>query len=133
MPRLYGYALQGTRCGDTQDWQARGRLNVIGALCAGVLLTVAYFTGSINGDVFHAWVTQGLLPRLPPQSVVILDNASFHKRPATRQQVEDAGHTLLFLPPYSPDLNPIEHKWAEAKRCRRKYRCSVDEVFTRYL
>jgi len=94
---------------------ANGRTNVIGALLASVLLTAALFTGSVNADVFFAWLDQDLLPKLPTNSVIVMDNASFHKRDDARLLIEQAGHILEFLPPYSPDLNPIEHKWAQAK------------------
>ncbi|SVC55660.1 uncharacterized protein METZ01_LOCUS308514, partial [marine metagenome] len=55
--------------------------------------------------------------------VIVLDNASFHKRQETQLLLSQKGHTLLFLPPYSPDLNPIEHTWAQLKAIRRKLRC----------
>ncbi len=58
-----------------------------------------------------------------------MDNASFHKRLDTQAAIRQAGHQLEYLPPYSPDLNPIEHKWAQAKAIRRKQRCSIEEIF----
>ncbi len=69
--------------------------------------------------VFHAWVVQELLPNTPKNSVIVLDNATFHKRSGTLQAIEEAGHAVAFLPPYSPDLNPIEKKWAQAKSIRK--------------
>ena len=109
---------------------AKGRTNVIGALLASVLLTATLFTGSVNADVFFAWLDQDLLPKLPTNSVIVMDNASFHKRDDARLLIEQAGHILEFLPPYSPDLNPIEHKWAQAKSLRRKKNCSTDTLFS---
>jgi len=129
MPRIDGYSPRGQRCFGQQDWQAKGRTNVIGALCAHQLFGVGLFEGPINSDVFHAWVTQVLLPQTPPDAVIVMDNASFHKRQDTQQAI-CAHHTLEFLPPYSPDLNPIEHKWAQAKAQRRKDRCTVDALFS---
>ena len=58
-----------------------------------------------------------------------MDNASFHKGKEMQEAIEKAGHTLLYLPAYSPDLNPIEKKWAQIKQLRRTLRCSVDELF----
>ena len=60
----------------------------------------------------------------------MMDNASFHKRDEIRQSIEKAGCILEFLPPYSPDLNPIEHQWAKLKSIRAKHRSSVEEIFT---
>ena len=129
MPRTHGYALRGERCYGTQDWGAKGRTNVMGALLGGVLLTVSLFQTTINTAVFNGWVEQDLLPQLPPQSVVIMDNATFHKSQDMQEMLQKAGHTLLYLPPYSPDLNPIEHKWAQAKAYRRRFGCSVNDLF----
>ena len=64
--------------------------------------------GPINGEWFEAYVAQVLVPTLKPGDVVILDNLSSHKRPAARALIEAAGATMVFLPPYSPDFNPIE-------------------------
>ena len=96
------------------------RTNVIGALLGATLLTVSLFSGAINAHVFYAWITQDLLPKLPAQSVVVMDNATFHKRADSQQAINEAGHILEFLPPSSPDLNPIEHKWVQAKAIRRR-------------
>ena len=131
MPRSRGYAPRGQRCYGTHGWGAKGRTNVIGALCAGLLLTLSLFYSSINTGVFTAWVIQDLLPKLPPRSVLILDNASFHKGNLMQKAIAEAGHILLYLPPYSPDLNPIEHKWAQAKSIRRKRKCSIQQLFAK--
>jgi len=130
MPRTHGYAPKGKRCFGTHDWGAKGRTNVIGALLEGLLLTVTLFETTIDTGIFDTWVQKDLVPKLPPQSVVILDNATFHKGVAMKKALDQAGHTLLYLPPYSPDLNPIEKKWAQAKALRRKNRCSLETLFT---
>lgn len=70
-----------------------------------------------------------LLPNLAKPTVIVMDNASFHKSEYILNQIKGYGHIIEFLPPYSPDLNPIEHKWAEKKAYRRKYRCSVEECY----
>lgn len=132
MPRTHGYSFKGEGCHGTQDWGARGRTNAIGALLDNSLLSVSLFDGTINSDVFEGWVEQDLLPKLPPHSVIIMDNAAFHKKTSTKQLIDNAGHTLEFLPPYSPDLNPIEHKWAQAKAIRRQHQCSINELFQKY-
>ncbi|MEX0447512.1 transposase [Xenorhabdus sp. SGI246] len=133
MPRLYGYSKEGLRCFGTHDWHAKGHLNVIGAIIKNTFLTLRLFSGNINADVFHAWVTQDLRPKLPNSAVIVMDNAPFHKRHDTIQAIADSGCQLEWLPPYSPDLNPIEPKWAEAKAIRRGKRCSVDELFMAHV
>ena len=76
--------------------------------------------GPINGAWFEAYVAQILVPELRRGDVVIMDNLSSHKRAPVRQRIEAAGATLLFLPPYSPDFNPIEKAFARFKAMLRK-------------
>jgi transposase len=78
------------------------------------------FDGPINGESFKAYVEQILTPTLKPGDVVILDNLGSHKSGAVRQMIRAAGARLLFLPPYSPDLNPIEQVFAKFKHLMRK-------------
>ena len=132
MPRTHGYSPKGARCYGLHDWNAKGRINAIGAIIKNTFLTLTLVTGSVNADVFHAWVEQDLLPKVPSGTVLVMDNASFHKRSDTIKLIEKTGCIIEWLPPYSPDLNPIEHKWAEVKSIRRKERCSVDELFTKH-
>ncbi|MFN5609385.1 MAG: transposase [Holosporales bacterium] len=68
----------------------------------------SYFRGTCNTEVFNTWIEQQLLPILDDKSLVIMDNAVFHKSQKTKDLIESVGAKLLFLPPYSPDLNPIE-------------------------
>jgi len=120
MPRTHGYALRGQRCTGHHDWHARGRVNVIGALLAGALLTVGLTTANVDADIFTLWLTHDLLSKLPPAAVLVMDRATFHRRADTKAAIVAAGHSLEYLPAYSPDLNPIEHKWAQAKAYRQK-------------
>ena len=129
MPRIFGYAPEGMRCFGKHDWMSKRRINSVGALAGDRLLTAALFDGSINTDVFEAWLQQGLLPVLPNGAVLVMDNASFHKSERIQDVIEAAGCLLEYLPPYSPDLNPIEHKWAQAKALKRKLACSTEELF----
>ena len=115
MPRTHGYAPKGRRCVGTHDWQARGRINVIGALLAGTLLSIGLTQANVDADIFNLWLTGDLVPKIPPASVLIMDLATFHRRADTRAAIANAGHTLVYLPAYSTDLNDIEHKWAKEK------------------
>ena len=78
------------------------------------------FDGPINGERFHAYVEQFLVPTLKPGDVVILDNLGSHKGKAVRRAIRDAGARLVFLPKYSPDLNPIDQVFAKFKTLLRK-------------
>jgi len=82
------------------------------------------FEGTCNTEVFNLWLEQMLLPCLVTGSVIVLDNATFHKSELTVRLVEEAGCKLLFLPPYSPDLNPIEKLWGNIKR-QWQYACHL--------
>jgi len=74
------------------------------------------YQGTCNTDLFNYWIEHFLVPELVPGQVVILDNATFHKSSKTKELIESSGCRVLFLPPYSPDLNPIEIFWANFKR-----------------
>ena len=93
-------------------WQTRHRMT--GNFAPMVL------DGPINGDWFEAYVRQVLVPELRHGDIVIMDNLSSHKRVAARELIEEAGATLRFLPPYSPDFNPIEKAFSKLKAMLRK-------------
>ena len=98
-------------------------LTFIGALRADQLTAPCVFDGPINGNSFRAYLEQQLVPVLKPGDIVIMDNLGSHKSAAVRQIIKAAGARLWFLPPYSPDLNPIEQTFAKIKhwmRCAQK-------------
>jgi transposase len=97
------------------------------------LLTLTIFDCNIDSAIFNCWVEKDLIPKLPDNSVIVTDNAAFHKSLHLKTMIDKAGHTLEYLPPYSPDLNPIESKWSQAKSIRRKYHCNVDTLFAKYV
>lgn len=76
----------------------------------------AVIKGAMDGDVLIAWTAKALLPGLKPGDIVVMDNLQSHKHPAVRKMIESAGCQLWFLPPYSPDLNPIEMMWSKVKQ-----------------
>lgn len=80
------------------------------------------FEGYCNTDVAKGWVEEMLLPELKPGQSVIWDNASFHQSPEFKTLIESTGCTLIYLPTYSPDLNPIEKWWAKLKAWIRRLR-----------
>jgi len=97
-------------------------LGLQGVRCSMVL------DGPINADAFEAFVEQVLVPQLQPGDMVVMDNLGSHKRPRTRQLIESAGAVLLFLPPYSPDLNPIELVFAKIKHLLRSLACRARDA-----
>ena len=129
MPRTHSYSHKGTRAYGSYDWNNRKRTNVIGALCDHKLITVGLTQSNINADIVYAWLCKDLLTKLPQRSVIIMDNATFHKRKDIQEAIQKAGHILEYLPPYSPDLNPIEQLWAKAKQMVRSFEYSIDELF----
>ena len=91
------------------------------------------FDGTCDTGVFNAWLKMRLCPRLNAHHLVIMDNAAFHTSPETAQLIAATGATLLFLAPYSPDLNPIEHDFAALKK-RREYQeqATLDDIVRGY-
>jgi len=120
--RRYGRSPRGTRLHDHTPcghWQTH---TVIAALRPHAITAPAVFDGPIDNASFLAYVEQVLGPTLRPGDVVVLDNLAVHKQPAVRAAIEQAGARLRFLPPYSPDFNPIEQVFAKLKAFLRAVR-----------
>lgn len=118
--RLYGWSSRGTQIFQTVNGSRIGRTNVIAALNEGKLVAPFTFSGPCNTALLDDYLKEGLLPLLPKGSVIVLDNAAFHHSSTTAQLVAETGCSLLFLPTYSPDFNPIERVWASCKSLLRK-------------
>ena len=131
MPCQWGYVPIGKPCSGQSDWHARGYINAIGALLNFQLLTIALFKFSIDSEVFVSWGEEDLLPKLPPNCVLVMDNATIHKRSDIKDIILEKGHLIEFLPTYSPHLNPIEHFLAKA--LLRRLDCSVSKLFKKHL
>jgi transposase len=101
------------------------RTSIIAGLSNGIPIAPLYFQGYCDTNVVLSWVEKMLIPELQPGMVVVWDNASFHQSPKFKMLIETAGCTLLFLPPYSPDLNPIEQWWSALKARIRRLRCKL--------
>lgn len=94
------------------------------------------FNGSCNKTFFEKWVEEVLVKELQAGQVVIMDNAAFHKSEKVKQLIETVGCKLIFLPPYSPDLNPIEKFWANMKRWIKDKICfygNLDNTITQFF
>lgn len=115
MTRTYGRAPIGER---VHDYVPRNRGTVttmIGALTLTGLVAMMTIEGATDADVFETFVEKCLVPVLHEGSVVVLDNVGAHRTPRVRDLVESVGAQLVFLPPYSPDFNPIEECWSKVK------------------
>lgn len=132
MPRLRGYAAIGTRAYGVHNWQEKGRKNVIGSLLDGKILTSSVFNCNIDSDIFSAWIEEDLVGALIEKSVIVIDNASFHKRKDIVDKINISGHILEYTPKYSPHLNKIEQKWAEVKSKIRATGEDVETVLKKY-
>ena len=117
---LYGWCEPSQRFHALKLGHRTERINMVSGWCASQVLAPLTFEGSCNTYLFEAWIEGCLVPELEAGQVVIMDNASFHKSSLTRELIEAAGCRLIFLPPYSPDLNKIEKFWAKLKNCLRK-------------
>ncbi len=120
MARRYGRAPRGERLVAAVPHGHWMTSTFIAGLCDDRLLAPAVFDGAINGELFLAYVEQVLAPTLRPGDTVIMDNLGSHKVAGVRQAIEAAGAKLLFLPPYSPDFNPIEMVFSKLKAELRK-------------
>ena len=97
------------------------RLSIIGALSGSTIIAAFVFEGYCDRKVFETFIEKVLIPKLRPGQIVIMDNASFHKGGKIKFLIESVGCKVLYLSPYSPDLNPIEHYWAAIKHRMRQY------------
>lgn len=111
-----GWALRGTKVYGEIRGKKYGRENFIAGKVGAKIIAPFCFKGTCTTEVVNTWIGKVLIPCLKHGQIVVMDNASFHKSAKTRELVESAGCKLVFLPPYSPDLNPIEKFWANLKR-----------------
>ena len=119
MARLRGRAPRGERCRAGVPHGHWKTTTFTGALRLSGMTAPFVYDGPMNGAVFRAYVEQVLVPTLTPGDVVIMDNLPAHKAAGVRDAIEQAGATLLFLPPYSPDFNPIENAFSKLKAMLR--------------
>jgi len=132
MTRACGRAPRGQRLVAKVPHGRWTTLTFIAALRCDAITAPLVLDGPINGEWFRAWVEQALIPTLKPGDVVVLDNLGSHKGKAVRKAIRQAGAHLLFLPPYSPDLNPIEQMFSKLKTLLKKAdERSVEAVWRR--
>lgn len=124
-----GWAPCGKRCHAQKNAQRNTRYNVIAALNCNKLFAPFIFEGYSNSSTYETYVECVLVPALKPGQTLIIDNASFHKSKKIIKLVESVGCKVIFLPPYSPDFNPIEHLWAAIKSKIRRLAETIDDFY----
>lgn len=133
MVRLRGRAKRGQRLIDKTPFGHWKTSTFIGAPRHDGVVAPGVFDGAINGDLFLAWVEQILVPELRPGDTVVMDNLSSHKVAGVKAAIEGAGAHLLYLPPYSPDLNPIEMLFSKLKAIVRSLAAKTVEALWQAL
>ncbi len=124
MTRLYARSAGGERICETTPGGRWKIMTILGAMSLGGIIASMTIEEATDGDIFLAYIEHILCPALKPGDVVVMDNLSSHKIKDVRRFIEKVGAEILYLPPYSPDLNPIEKAWSKLKQilCSAKAR-----------
>ena len=121
MNPIRGRAKRGVKLYQETSGKRIKKDNVIAGYCNGIILALCMFAWTTDTEWFCLWFEYTLIPLLKPNSVIVMDNASFHSKTYLPIIAEAYGHKILWLPKYSPDKNPIEHIWANMKTWLRNY------------
>lgn len=131
MARLRGRSLRGTRCLGAIPHGHWKTTTFVGGLRLGGMTAPMVLDGPMDGPAFLAWIERMLAPALEPGDIVVMDNLPAHKPDAVRTAIEATGATLLYLPPYSPDLNPIEMAFSKFKALLKKAAArTIEDLWT---
>ena len=128
MTRLWGRAARGQRIAEATPQGQWKVLTLLGAIGLRGVVAAMTIESATDGEVFLAYLEQILCPKLQPGDLVIMDNLSAHKVAGVRELIQATGAELLYLPPYSPDFNPIEKAWAKLKQLLRAAKARTTEV-----
>ena len=118
--REYGYAPQGQKVPGLISGRKYKRCGIAAAKMEDKILAPFQYSGTMDSRLFESWFVSQLLPSLDKGTVIVMDNASFHSKKRLPSAAQNAGCRLVFLPPYSPELSPIENFWGWLKRFLRK-------------
>lgn len=137
MSRMYARALIGERAIGFAPYQKNGRVSIIGAMALDGVRGSLTVEGTVDGNVFSTFLQDILAPKMKPGDVLIMDNLSVHKVAKVRELILQLKINILFLPPYSPDFNPIEMLWSKVKGILRGFEArtyrSLDRAMTTAL
>ena len=118
--REYAYAKRGDKVLGLVSGKKYKRVGIVAALMNKKIVSPLQYDGAMDSTLFELWFEQCLIPELPPNSVIIMDNASFHRKSRLVSLSEKSCHNIVFLPPYSPEFNLIEHTWSWLKSKLKK-------------
>ena len=116
MYRQYARSKRGKRVNIRISGKRHARIGLVAAQREGTLFASHTYSGTMKASVFEEWFEDKLLKKLPKDHVIIMDNAAFHKKEVLYQIAKKYSQRLIFLPPYSPEYNPIEHTWSALKQ-----------------
>jgi transposase len=137
MTRLYARCQTGARIHETTPDGRWRILTILGAMSTRGMIAAMTVEAATDREIFLAYLDKVLCPKLQPGDVVVMDNLSSHKVTGVRQRIEAVGAMLLYLPPYSPDLNPIEKAWAKLKQLLRAAQArskeALDQAIAEFL
>ena len=118
--REYAYSYKGTKVYEKVSGRKYKRTGIVAAQINNKIIEPLEYDGTMDRIIFEYWFEKRLLPALPKETVIVMDNASFHRKKQLFSIAEKYGYRLIFLPPYSPELNPIEKFWSKLKRYLQK-------------
>ena len=137
MTRLYARSRDGARIHEAAPQGHWKILTILGAIGTRGMIAAMTIEEATDADIFLAYLDHCLCPQLRPGDVVVMDNLSSHKVKGVRERIQAAGAELLYLPPYSPDLNPIEKAWSKLKLLLRSAKArsqeALDDAITKHL
>ena len=133
MTRHYGRGLGGERVVDHTPDVRSERTTILSSVRASGELVPCVFEGSLNGKIFKKYVSEFLVPTLKEGDIVIMDNLSSHKVKGVIEPITAVGAKVVYMPPYSPDLNPIEMMWSKIKAYLRKAKARTKELLEKAM
>ncbi len=133
MTRLYARCAGGRRIHETTPDGRWKILTILGAISTRGMIATMTVEAATDREIFLAYLDHVLCPQLCPGDVVVMDNLSSHKVAGVRERIEAAGAEVLYLPPYSPDLNPIEKAWSKLKQLLRSVKARTKEALDKAI
>ncbi len=131
--REYGYAPRGKTIYGIVSGRNYKRIGIVAAKLNKKIVAPLVYSGTMDSTLFEKWFQQQLLPTLPKETVIVMDNAAFHRKKQLFSIAEENGYRLIFLPPYSPEWNPIEKFWSWLKYHLKKFFHILTPSMTLYL